>query len=680
MDEQDRTQADLTEDNAALRRRVLELERAEAALRESEERCRILLFESPDPTFSFTPEGRYLFVNKAFAEGVGKPPEQIIGRTIWDVFPRDEADKRFASLSQVFRTGEAKVIEVRVPRPDGDRYYITTISPIKDGRGSVLSAVCSSKDITERKTAEQTRQEGEELLRTLFEHSPISMAIVGLDGKIEHINRRAVETFGFLPEEIPTMDRWWHLAYPDEAYRAQVIAQWLGLAAKAMEGNGEIERREYRVTCKDGTAKTMIIFGVLAAGKVFVMFEDISSLKLATEERLNLERQLLHAQKLESLGILAGGIAHDFNNLLTAILGNTDLALAELPPPSTVRPLVEQIQTASLRAAELTRQMLVFAGRGELATVTLDLSATVREMVQLLAASLSKKAELRLDLAEGLPPIEADPAQLRQIVMNFILNASDAIGEQTGVIAVRTGRNGRKRHFTPDFCVGTLPPGGDTVFLEIADSGCGIDAATLPRIFDPFFTTKFTGRGLGLAAAQGIILRHSGTLEVRSRAGEGSVFRVVFPASAGTAAPGMPAPAAAAAPLPHAAERSWWGSGIVLLVDDEAPVRHMAARMLTALGFDVLTAADGAEAVALFGTRAGEIRAVLLDLTMPRMDGHEAFLALRRLRAGVPVVLCSGYDVRESAERFSGLAFSGFLQKPYRLEELKAVLKKVLGG
>ena len=218
-----------------------------------------------------------------------------------------------------------------------------------------------------------------------------------------------------------------------------------------MAGNGEIERREYRVTCKDGTVKTMVIFGVLVSGKVFVMFEDITALKQAAEERLSLERQLLHAQKLESLGILAGGIAHDFNNLLTAILGNADLALAELPPPSPARPLVEQIQTASLRAAELTRQMLVFAGRGELATVPLELSATVREMGQLLAASLSKKAELRLDLAEDLPPIEADPAQLRQIIMNFILNASDAIGEQPGVIAVRTGRDGHDRSFAPDF-------------------------------------------------------------------------------------------------------------------------------------------------------------------------------------------------------------------------------------
>ncbi len=685
MNDQARTQAELAEENAALRRRIRELEQSESelrqaqkVLRESEERCRTLLSESPDPTFSFSPDGRYLYVNEAFAEGVCKPVGEVIGKTIWDIFPKEEADKRFASLTQVFSTGRGKVIEVRVPRRDGDRYYLTTISPIEDSRGIVISAVCSSKDITSRKKSEQTLRESEERLRTLIEISPLSMAIVRMDGTIEYINRRAIETFGYLPEEIPTMDRWYLYAYPEETYRADVIARWTGLVEKAVAGNGEIERGEYQVTCKDGTVKTMVIFGVLVSDKVFAMFEDFTALKQAAEERLSLERQLLHAQKLESLGIMAGGIAHDFNNLLTAILGNTDLALAELSPPSSLRPLVEQIQIASLRAAELTRQMLVFAGRGEMATVPLELSAIVREMAQLLASSLSKKAQLRLDLAEDLPPIEADPGQLRQIIMNFILNASEAIGDNPGVIAVRTGRYGRGGGLSTDFSVGALPQGGEAVFLEVGDSGCGIDPAMLPRIFDPFFTTKFTGRGLGLAATQGIILRHNGVLQVRSRPGAGSVFRVLFPAAAGGSMPETQTPGAAPAPSPRVTEHPGWGGGIILFVDDEASVRTMATRMLTALGFEVLQATDGEEAVAIFASRSSEIRAILLDLTMPRMDGREAFLELKRLRKDVPVILCSGYDVKESAEQFSDAAFSGFLQKPFRLSELREVLRKTL--
>jgi CheY-like chemotaxis protein len=252
--------------------------------------------------------------------------------------------------------------------------------------------------------------------------------------------------------------------------------------------------------------------------------------------------------------------------------------------------------------------------------------------------------------------------------MNFSLNAADALGERNGVIALRTGIDGPDRDFVPDFAIGTAPPGG--VFLEIADTGCGIDARTLPLIFDPFFTTKFTGRGLGLAATQGIILRHNAALQVQSRPGVGTAFRVIFPVR-------PPGGAAAAAP-PRAASQPWWASGIVLLVDDEAPVRAMASRMLSALGFEVLTAADGEEAVSLFSSRRGEIRAILLDQTMPRLNGCETFREVRRLQSDVPVVLCSGYDVQRSAEEFSNLGFSGFLQKPYRLDELKEVLRKAL--
>ena len=679
MNDQGRTHADLVGENTALKQRIRELEqseserkRAEDALEESRERYRALSEAAFEAIF-ISEKGVCLEQNDKAEQMFGYSSREAVGRygTDW-IAPQDRD-----VVLQHMLSGFEQPYEVTAQRKDGTTFPALLCGRTMHYKGRNVR-VTSLSDTTERKRAEQTLRESEERLRTLFEYSPISLAIVGMDGTIEYINRRSVETFGYLPDEIPTMDRWLRLAYPDAAYRAAVLAQWTGLVEKALAGNGEIERREYRVTCKNGTVKTMIIFGVLVSGKIFVMFEDITALKLAAAEHLSLERQLFHAQKLESLGILAGGIAHDFNNLLTAILGNTDLALAELPPPSTVRPLVMQIQTASLRAAELIRQMLAFAGRGEMASVPLDLSVTVREMVQLLAASLSKKAELRLDLAEELPSIEADPAQLRQIVMNFILNASDAIGEQAGEIAVRTGRDGHEQNFTPDFSVGTLTPGGDAVFLEVADSGCGIDAAMLPRIFDPFFTTKFAGRGLGLAATQGIVLRHNGVLHVRSRPGAGSVFRVVFPAAARAAAPAGPEPATAPAPFPSPTERPWWGSGIILLVDDEEAVRKMTTRLLTALGFEVLTAADGAEAVALFSTRSGEIRAILLDLTMPRMGGHEAFLELRRLHAEVPVILCSGHDVRESAEKFSDLAFNGFLQKPYRLEELKSVLRKVL--
>jgi PAS domain S-box-containing protein len=771
----------LVDDKSPLLRRVRELEQLEA----------------PDPACACTPQGVLTAVNRAFSDSVGGSVEELVGKTLWDVFPKQEADRRFARVTRALASAEAVVDDVVVSRPDGDRHFRTTICPAKDAEGNVAFARCTTRDITEWKQAEdalsesrerfrafseasfetifiseegicleqnakaeqmfgyspeeaigkygtdwiapedrpivmlhmltgheqpyevtalrkdgttfpallcgkmmrykgrnvrvtsltditkgkkteQTLRKSEELLRAVIEQSPIAIVMGRVDGTLEYFNRRAIETFGHRPEEVPTMERWWQLAYPDEAGRAEAIAQWLGLLEKATAGNGEIERREYRVTCRDGTVKTAIIFGVAVAGRVFAMFEDISALKRAADERLSLERQLLQAQKLESLGILAGGIAHDFNNLLSAILGNTDLALAELPAASSAGPLVKQIQTATLRAAELTRQMLDYAGQGERATEPLEISNAVREMGQLLATSISKKAELHLDLADELARIVADPTQLRQIIMNFILNASDAIGEKRGVISVRTGRGGRDPGFSPQFTIGTLPPGAETVFLEVADSGCGIDADTLPRIFDPFFTTKFSGRGLGLSATQGIVLRHHGQLQVRSRPGAGSVFRVIFPASAEAAARGEPEPPRTAASSPNALQ-PWQASGTILLVDDDAPVRTTVARMLTTLGFEVLAAADGQEALAIYGARQRDIRAILLDLTMPRMGGHETSRELRRLQSAVPVILCSGYDVSKSEEQFSDLAFSGYLQKPYRLEDLKGVLAKALG-
>jgi nitrogen-specific signal transduction histidine kinase/CheY-like chemotaxis protein len=400
-------------------------------------------------------------------------------------------------------------------------------------------------------------------------------------------------------------------------------------------------------------------------------------------DRLREEAEVQQARRVESLGVLAGGIAHDFNNLLTAILGNAELALAELPESGAVRPLVAQIQAAGQHAAQLTHQMLAYAGRGRLEIQRVDITSAVRDMAQLLAASIPKKVELVLDLAEDPPAVEADPAQVRQVVMNLVLNAAEAIGEREGRIDLRTFTGDAARHFQPDFTLGKMAAGRTPVCFEIADSGSGIAREELPKVFDPFFTTKFAGRGLGLAAVHGIALRHGGTISVRSTPGAGAAFLVCFPAADGAphvAAPPARAPASApATPPAPAAAAAALGGGTILLVDDEAPVRAMATRMVQALGFRVLTAADGREAVAI-AAGAPELRAVLLDLTMPHMDGRETIRELRRLRPDLPVVLCSGYDVLESAGRFTDLAFSAFLQKPFRLDDLAKALRHALGA
>ena len=389
----------------------------------------------------------------------------------------------------------------------------------------------------------------------------------------------------------------------------------------------------------------------------------------AEQRQRELETRVQQAQKLESLGVLAGGIAHDFNNLLTAILGHANLALMDLPPESPARDSLLEIDKASGRAAELCRQMLAYAGRGRFTVEPVNVSRLIEELAHLLHASISKKILLRCQLAEGLPTIEADPAQLRQVAMNLIINAAEAIGNTEGVIAISTGVMECSEDYLRGGHLSEPPFPGRFVFLEVADTGCGMDVETQKKIFDPFFTTKFAGRGLGLAAVLGIVRSHRGTLRVESEPGRGTVFRVLFPAGTKAAtveSAGNPPP--------------WRGAGTILLVDDEDPVRNVVRRMLERWGFAVLCASDGREAVEMFRAHAAVVVCVLLDLAMPRMDGEETFQELRRIRPDIRVVLASGYSDQEVALRFQGTGLAGFIEKPYRMEALGAKLLEVIGA
>ncbi len=398
----------------------------------------------------------------------------------------------------------------------------------------------------------------------------------------------------------------------------------------------------------------------------------ISERKWAEEKRLQLERQMQQTQRLESLGVLAGGIAHDFNNLLAIILGNANLAMEELPTDSPVRDSLHAIEATSLRAAELCRQMLAYSGKGWFAIETMDLNALIDEMVALLKASIAKKTTLNLTLDADLPALRGDPSQIRQVVMNLVINAAEAIGDEGGVVTISTGALKCTHEELSDAYLNETLNGGLYAWLEIADSGCGMDADTQRRIFEPFFTTKFTGRGLGLSAVLGIVRGHHGALRVRSALGQGTTIRVFLPAlqtahtETGTAA--------------EVAHADWRGTGTILLVDDEESVRVMVGRMLERLGFQVLTAANGREALYLYQARRARIVMVLLDLTMPVMDGEEAFNALRRINPQLRVVLSSGFTESEIAPRFAGLGLAGFLQKPYALYDLARCLHRVLNS
>ncbi len=392
----------------------------------------------------------------------------------------------------------------------------------------------------------------------------------------------------------------------------------------------------------------------------------IVSGKRAVEERLKLEQQLLHTQKLESLGVLAGGIAHDFNNILTAIIGNADLALMRINKESPAVDNLHRIEQSASRAADLAKQMLAYSGKGKFMVESLDINKLVEEMLHMLEVSISKRAVLRLNFTKPLPAVEADATQMRQIIMNLVINASEAIGDKSGVIAITTGCMDCDDSYLKGVWLDENLKDGLYVYLEIADSGCGMDKDVMEKLFDPFFTTKFTGRGLGMAAVLGIVRGHHGAIKVYSEPGKGSSFKILLPAS------GRPSEI-----FNNEADKDdWRGSGTVLLVDDEETIRGIGTEMLKELGFSTVTANDGREALEIFKAR-GDISFVILDLTMPHMDGEQCFRELRRIKPDVKVILCSGYNEQEVTQKFAGKGLSGFIQKPYRLSVLKEAVRRI---
>lgn len=396
----------------------------------------------------------------------------------------------------------------------------------------------------------------------------------------------------------------------------------------------------------------------------------------AERERERMEAEVIQAQRLESLRVMAGGVAHDFNNLLTSIVGNANVLIEDLPRDSELWDAAEQIEKAGQHASGLVKQMLAFCGKGSFATEPLDLSALVSASVDLLRASIPKTAELRCELAEDLPSIEADATQVRQVLINLVVNASEAVGNVAGVIRVST----RRLDVPSDKSYRTslnepLGPGA-YVCLEVADTGRGMSAETKAKLFDPFFSTKFAGRGLGLAAVLGIVRGHHGSIQVRSRQALGTEMEILFPAARDDAS---------APPLrPAAAANEWRGSGTVLVVDDEESVRNVAKAILKRAGLRVLTVAGGREALDLLrrnGHNGGQVGAVLLDLVMPRMDGKEVLEELRSFSPELPVILSSGYaEERETGARLSARGPTSFLAKPYRPVELLERVREVLAG
>lgn len=640
-------------------------------LEQSELRYRTLFEQSQFAVMIIDPEtARLIEFNEKAARQLGYTREEFAKLRLPDLEAVESVSDIKRHISKIARDGADEFETVHITKSGERLDVLVTARVIKLSDRRLLYAIV--QDVTEGKRAQETAAERERALSTLMSNLPGMAYRCRNDPAwtMEFVSDGCFELTGYQPDELleNRATSYAELIHADD--REQVWDK-----VQTAVRNHEPFQLVYRITTAAGEEKWVWEMGCgvnsptgnLLALEGFIT--DVTERKRAEEERRRLEEQVQHAQKLESLGVLAGGIAHDFNNLLVGILGNVDLALDDIPNDSPALDSLRGIETAAKRAADLTRQMLAYSGKGRFVVEALDLNHVVQEMTRLLEVSISKKAVIKYDFAEDLPRVEADSAQIRQVVMNLITNASEAIGDQSGVISISTGSMFCGRNYLRGAYLNEDLSEGRYVHLEVADTGCGMNAETQQRIFDPFFTTKFTGRGLGLAAVQGIIRGHSGALMLYSEPGRGTTFKVLLPA--------LTHPVAKRAHFPSA-EEDWRHEGTVLLVDDDEIVRMVAARMLETAGFDVLTAAGGPEALDIYRRRANEISCVVLDMTMPEMDGEDVFRELRRIRDDVCVVLSSGYNEQEVIRRFAGREFGGFVQKPYERAQLLQAMRKAM--
>lgn len=665
-----------------------EIERLQARCREleaiighsagtTERTLRALIDAAPfgSHEYELQPDGRLVFLgaNRSAQRLLGVDHTQFVGKTIEEAFPELASTPIPQAYRDVVKTGvpyQKTEITYQDDRVAG-AFEIWAFQTTPN-RMAVLF-----RDVTEKTRAEEALRESERKFRNLFDTMAQGVVYQDATGQITDANPAAERILGLTRDQLlgkTSFDPRWKCVREDGTDMAgdehpSMIALKTGKPVmNAIFGVSVPEVNAYRWIMVSAVPE--FNQGSDRPCRAYATITDITAQRHAAEDKRRMEAQMQHTQKLESLGVLAGGIAHDFNNLLMAIIGHIDLAKNALSFTSPIRNDLESAELASRRAADLCRQMLAYSGKGRFVIEAIALDQIVREMSHMLEVSISKRARLHLDMKSDIPSIEADLSQIHQVVMNLIINASEAIADRNGLIRVSTGTMHCDRAYLTETWIDDDLPEGTYVYLEVTDDGCGMDAATIKRIFDPFFTTKFTGRGLGLSAVLGIVRGHRGAIKIYSESGKGTSFKVLFPASE--------KPRAGARTPASVPEENWTGSGTVLLIDDDLALHLLGQEMLNLLGFKVILANRGRQALEIFAEFGAEISIVLLDLTMPDLDGEETFRELRRLDPNVQVLLTSGYNEQHVTQRFVGKGLAGFIQKPYQLADLRRKLREIL--
>jgi two-component system cell cycle sensor histidine kinase/response regulator CckA len=624
-----------------------------------------LFDKAPLPYQSLDAEGRFLMVNQAWLDLLGYEEGEVVGRHISEFLTPASIELVAERFPVLKRTGRMHRADFELVRKDGTVIDIELNGSIAtDADGSFLRTHCIFMDVSARQFALRRLQESERQYRTLVEMAQEGFWQLDRDGRTVYVNQALTRILGYAAAEM--VGRLF-FEFTDEA-GADMARRIL-----AVREHGSAELYDFEFLARDGrrvhtavTIRPLLDDDGAYAGAIAGVID--------MTERRQFEARLLHAQKLESLAVMAGGIAHDFNNLLQTILGNADLALLYGPQDPQPEGELRAIESAARQAAGLCRQMLAYAGRGDYTMQPVRLDELISELAMLLRATINRKVELRYEFASGLPEIHADAAQLRQAMVNLVTNAAEAIDDKPGTVRMTVAsRELYAEEIEHLFPGQPLEPGTFVVF-SVSDTGCGIPAELTDLIFDPFFTTKFAGRGLGLAVVRGVALAHGGTVNVASTPGAGTTVEVWLPAVARSVRDRVPArlPCMAAEPDPTPG-----GRRRALVAEDETDLRTLVTKMFASLGWEAVAVPDGAQACEAIAADPGRYDLVVLDWSMPVMDGREALVRIRETAPALPVFLTSGHDRERLSEGFGEAAPAGFLAKPYSLLELRRALARL---
>ncbi len=629
------------------------------------------IFEAANVGKSLTLPSGEMNANKAFADMLGYTPDELKGKTWRSLTPIEDIESTEKVIGPLLAgTKNGARFEKRYVHKSGDLIWADVSAVVRrDSFDQPIYFVTTVVDITEKKSAEEALRESESRFRLFAELAPVGIVISDNQEKILFASAKFTELFGYTLEDMPSVNEWWLLAYPDETFRERVRREWQAAIDEAGRTHTESKPMEYPVRCKDGSVR-QVEYRMATTGTLnVVVYVDITARKHAEEEREKLQSQLTQARKMETVGRLAGGVAHDYNNMLSVIMGFTELTLVKLASDSPLADDLRQVLEAARRAADITRQLLAFARKQTIAPRVLDLNDTIDGMVRMLRRLIGEDVDFSWQAGHGLWSVNIDPSQLDQLLANVCVNARDAIAD-VGKITIETSNV----VFDEKYCAdhgGFVP--GDFVLLAISDDGCGMDRATLEQLFEPFFTTKSTGKGtgLGLATVYGIVKQNMGFINVYSEPGSGSTFKIYLPRYVGKA-DRVETIVSADSPRGH--------GETVLIVEDEEAILRMAGKMLKAQNYTVLEAISPNLAKDLAKEHQGEIHLLITDVVMPEMNGRDLAEELQALYPEIKVLFMSGYTASVIAHR--GVLDGGvnFLQKPFSRDDLAVKVRAALAS